>query len=71
MPHGDPSDLCGLGLVAAGVQLLMYPGVVASDKWIHERYAEPVPELDDARHAQLLAIIAGLYIVIGFTLVTV
>jgi hypothetical protein len=71
MPHGDPSDITGLALLASGVQLILFPGVVKSTKWIHERFSDDSTALEDSKHAELVGIIGALYILVAFTLFTV
>ena len=71
MPHGDMSDVCGVALIAAGAQLLMYPGVVASTEWIYPRATLPAKDLTDPMHAKILSLVAAFEIMLGCILITV
>lgn len=71
MPHGDMSDWCGVALIAAGGQLLMYPGVVASSEWIYPRATHDAKELTDPSHVKILSLVAAFEIMLGCILITV
>ena len=71
MPHGDMSDICGVALIAAGGQLLMYPGVVKSSEWIYPRATHENGPLADPVHTKILSLVAAFEIMLGCILITV
>jgi hypothetical protein len=60
-----------VALIAAGAQLLMYPGVVASTEWIYPRATLPAKDLTDPMHAKILSLVAAFEIMLGCILITV